>query len=260
MTDASPFSSRPITPTPAPAATAQRSAQHPLFEAPENDIVLLSADGVQLGYRRVFLEAASDVFESMGLIASESGVSGEAAEATSMAVDVDDDEVPVTRSPRMRPTLRRFSASCTRASPTRWSTRTTSSSGQRPLSFAVDCPILALTSGALSPVRLCFVADKYGVVAVARAALEQNGIYFLRTFSPEILGLALFFRLPALVVTTLRSNDFGCEELEPPCVVDDIPWRILRLLPPSTFIRLAVEHARYSEEWSSVCFALQNVR
>jgi hypothetical protein len=95
MTDASPFSSRPITPTPAPAPTAQRSAQHPLFEAPENDIVLLSADGVRLGYRRVFLEAASDVFESMGLIASESGVSGEAAEATSMAVDVDDDEVPV---------------------------------------------------------------------------------------------------------------------------------------------------------------------
>jgi hypothetical protein len=93
MTDASPSSSRPI--TPAPAATAHLSAQHPLFEALENDIVLLSADGVRLGYQRVFLEAASDVFESMGLIARESDVSCETTQAMAMVIDVDDDEVSV---------------------------------------------------------------------------------------------------------------------------------------------------------------------
>jgi hypothetical protein len=55
--------------TPQPPAPAVPFELLPLFTAPENDTVLLSADGVRLGYRRDFLEAASDVFESMGLIA-----------------------------------------------------------------------------------------------------------------------------------------------------------------------------------------------
>jgi hypothetical protein len=81
--------------TPQPPTPAVPFELLPLFEAPENDIVLSSADGVRLGYRRVFLEAASDVFESMGLIARERGASCEAAQAMAMAIDVDDGEVPV---------------------------------------------------------------------------------------------------------------------------------------------------------------------
>lgn len=110
------------------------------------------------------------------------------------------------------------------------------------------------------PSRLCFIADKYAVVSVARAVLDADGCYFLSDFSPEILALGLFFRMPALVTTTLRASDYACEEGKPPCVIDDIPWRLLRLLPPSTFVRLAVEHSRrYCQEWSSMCHNIQSV-
>jgi hypothetical protein len=120
--------------------------------------------------------------------------------------------------------------------------------------------ILELISGALSPIRLCFVADKYGVIAVARAALEQNGIYCLETFSPEILGLALFFRLPALISTTLASSEGACvREATFSCVVNDIPWRILRLLPPAQWFRLAMCHRSDPEDWGHTCDSIRAV-
>jgi hypothetical protein len=52
------------------SSTAPLLHLDPLFSAPENDVVLLSADGKRLGFRRVFLETASDVFRDMGLVAS----------------------------------------------------------------------------------------------------------------------------------------------------------------------------------------------
>jgi hypothetical protein len=57
----------------APAVVPAGPTLHldPLFSAAENDVVLLSADGKRLGFRRVFLESASVVFESVGLIAGQ---------------------------------------------------------------------------------------------------------------------------------------------------------------------------------------------
>jgi hypothetical protein len=52
------------------SSTAPLLHLDPLFSVPENDVVLLSADGKRLGFRRVFLETASDVFRDMGLVAS----------------------------------------------------------------------------------------------------------------------------------------------------------------------------------------------
>lgn len=71
----------PATPPPlahdAPAPTEPAVELDPLFSAADNDIVLVSSDGRRLGFRRVFLEAASDVFADMGLV----GASGSSAGA-----------------------------------------------------------------------------------------------------------------------------------------------------------------------------------
>lgn len=82
---------------PAPEATTadprlgpERFALHPLFSAPCNDLVLLSADGVRFGFQRVFLETASEVFEGMGLLAVSNG-----ADSSSEAMVVDEDRLPV---------------------------------------------------------------------------------------------------------------------------------------------------------------------
>lgn len=99
MHDAS--STNSLVGTPAVMSAAQRLAQQPPFNAPENNIVLLSADVVRLGFRRVFLETASDVFESTSLIAAESG-------AQAMEVDQEVPVIPLAKNAADLATFLRF--------------------------------------------------------------------------------------------------------------------------------------------------------
>lgn len=64
--------------------------------------------------------------------------------------------------------------------------------------------------------------------------------------------------MPSLAVAALQCNFLACEA-SGTCVLNDMPWEVIKLLEPAVFYRLHLEHEVTDCNWERVLGDLLNV-